>query len=203
MSLRKSFRMPEIWAFDDLEIPVLCDGVRTDFQGNLFPGSAALLGWADNLTELKTFHPETGGKALNLLAPRFPSNPSCLYPSQATHFAIAVFVDTDPDVVGKGDTLFARLGDMITVVLRFFLTLVNLFCFEHRLFEKRWFGIQREVCHHRSFQTELPRVDEKVPRLGGNILDVFSPLGIGVLRGVVVKAPPDLRIVGDLFQRIP
>ena len=39
---------------DDLYIPVLCYGLRTDFQGNLFPGSAALLGWADNLTELKT-----------------------------------------------------------------------------------------------------------------------------------------------------
>ncbi|MEN8693413.1 MAG: thymidine kinase [Akkermansiaceae bacterium] len=39
---------------DDLDIPVLCYGIRTDFQGNLFPGSAALLGWADNLTELKT-----------------------------------------------------------------------------------------------------------------------------------------------------
>lgn len=39
---------------DDLSIPVLCYGLRTDFQGNLFPGSAALLGWADNLIELKT-----------------------------------------------------------------------------------------------------------------------------------------------------
>ena len=39
---------------DDLDIPVLCYGLRTDFQGNLFPGSAALLGWADTLTELKT-----------------------------------------------------------------------------------------------------------------------------------------------------
>lgn len=33
---------------------MLCYGLRTDFQGNLFPGSAALLGWADNLIELKT-----------------------------------------------------------------------------------------------------------------------------------------------------
>jgi thymidine kinase len=39
---------------DDIGIPVLCYGLRTDFQGNLFPGSAALLGWADNLIELKT-----------------------------------------------------------------------------------------------------------------------------------------------------
>ncbi|MDQ8195203.1 thymidine kinase [Coraliomargarita sp. SDUM461004] len=39
---------------DDFGIPVLCYGLRTDFKGNLFPGSAALLGWADNLIELKT-----------------------------------------------------------------------------------------------------------------------------------------------------
>lgn len=39
---------------DTLDIPVLCYGLRTDFQGKLFPGSAALLGIADDLTELKT-----------------------------------------------------------------------------------------------------------------------------------------------------
>ncbi|MGB0744979.1 MAG: thymidine kinase [Opitutales bacterium] len=39
---------------DQLGIPVLCYGLRTDFLGNLFEGSAALLGWADNLIELKT-----------------------------------------------------------------------------------------------------------------------------------------------------
>ncbi len=39
---------------DQLNIPILCYGLRTDFRGELFPGSAALLGWADNLTELKT-----------------------------------------------------------------------------------------------------------------------------------------------------
>jgi thymidine kinase len=39
---------------DDLRIPVLCYGLRTDFQGNLFEGSAALLAWADRLSELKT-----------------------------------------------------------------------------------------------------------------------------------------------------
>ena len=38
---------------DQLDIPVLCYGLRTDFKGNLFEGSAALLGWADDLTELK------------------------------------------------------------------------------------------------------------------------------------------------------
>ncbi|MCX7036289.1 MAG: thymidine kinase [Proteobacteria bacterium] len=39
---------------DELDVPVLCYGLRTDFQGRLFPGSAQLLAWADNLVELKT-----------------------------------------------------------------------------------------------------------------------------------------------------
>src|ERR1044071_2270205 len=39
---------------DELDIPVLCYGLRTDFRGELFPGSAQLLGWADNLVEIKT-----------------------------------------------------------------------------------------------------------------------------------------------------
>jgi thymidine kinase len=39
---------------DALNVPVLCYGLRTDFRGELFAGSAALLGWADNLVELKT-----------------------------------------------------------------------------------------------------------------------------------------------------
>jgi thymidine kinase len=39
---------------DELGIPVLCYGLRTDFRGELFPGSAQLLAWADNLVEIKT-----------------------------------------------------------------------------------------------------------------------------------------------------
>jgi thymidine kinase len=39
---------------DEANIPVMCYGLRTDFQGELFPGSAALLAWADTLSELKT-----------------------------------------------------------------------------------------------------------------------------------------------------
>ncbi len=39
---------------DEVNIPVMCYGLRTDFQGELFPGSAALLAWADTLSELKT-----------------------------------------------------------------------------------------------------------------------------------------------------
>ncbi|MBO6894191.1 MAG: thymidine kinase [Roseibium sp.] len=39
---------------DELRIPVLCFGLRTDFQGKLFPGSAALLAISDSLKEIKT-----------------------------------------------------------------------------------------------------------------------------------------------------
>lgn len=39
---------------DDLGLPVLCYGLRTDFQGVLFPGSAALLAIADDLREART-----------------------------------------------------------------------------------------------------------------------------------------------------
>lgn len=39
---------------DRLGIPVMCFGLRTDFQGKLFPGSAALLALADTLREIKT-----------------------------------------------------------------------------------------------------------------------------------------------------
>lgn len=39
---------------DKLKIPVLCYGLRTDFQAELFEGSRYLLAWADQLEELKT-----------------------------------------------------------------------------------------------------------------------------------------------------
>lgn len=53
------FLTPEqVWQLaevaDVLDIPILCYGLRTDFQGKLFPGSATLLGIADDLIELKT-----------------------------------------------------------------------------------------------------------------------------------------------------
>jgi thymidine kinase len=38
---------------DEANIPVVAYGLRTDFQAELFPGSAALLGIADTLVELK------------------------------------------------------------------------------------------------------------------------------------------------------
>jgi thymidine kinase len=39
---------------DRRNVPVLCYGIRTDFQGELFTGSERLLAIADKLTELKT-----------------------------------------------------------------------------------------------------------------------------------------------------
>ncbi|WP_110456241.1 thymidine kinase [Shewanella algidipiscicola] len=42
------------YVVDILDIPVLCYGLKTDFQGELFSGSQYLLAWADKLVELKT-----------------------------------------------------------------------------------------------------------------------------------------------------
>lgn len=39
---------------DELGIPVMCYGLKTDFMGHLFEGSEALLRFADNLEEIKT-----------------------------------------------------------------------------------------------------------------------------------------------------
>lgn len=39
---------------DDLKVPVMCYGLRVDFQGELFPGSAALLALADEMREVRT-----------------------------------------------------------------------------------------------------------------------------------------------------
>lgn len=54
------FQLSEV--VDRLSIPVLCFGLRTDFQGELFEGSRYLLAWADQLEELKTIC-HTGKKA--------------------------------------------------------------------------------------------------------------------------------------------
>lgn len=47
---------------DELHIPVLAYGLRTDFRGELFEGSQHLLAWADELVEIKTIC-HTGRKA--------------------------------------------------------------------------------------------------------------------------------------------
>lgn len=47
---------------DQLNIPVLCYGIRTDFRGEPFEGSKYLLAWAEELVEIKTVC-HTGAKA--------------------------------------------------------------------------------------------------------------------------------------------
>ena len=48
----------QVWqlarAVDDLGVPVMCFGLRVDFRGQLFPGSAALLALADEMREVRT-----------------------------------------------------------------------------------------------------------------------------------------------------
>ena len=51
LSKEQVFQLGEVT--DELNIPVLAYGIRTDFQGEPFPGSKYLLAWADNLKELK------------------------------------------------------------------------------------------------------------------------------------------------------
>ena len=49
---------PQVWqlarAVDDLGVPIMCFGLRVDFQGKLFPGSAALLALSDEMREIRT-----------------------------------------------------------------------------------------------------------------------------------------------------
>jgi thymidine kinase len=52
LSREQVYQLSEV--VDRLDIPVLCFGLRTDFQGELFEGSKFLLAWADQLSELKT-----------------------------------------------------------------------------------------------------------------------------------------------------
>lgn len=48
----------QVWqlarAVDDLKMPVMCYGLRVDFRGKLFPGSATLLALADEMREVRT-----------------------------------------------------------------------------------------------------------------------------------------------------
>jgi thymidine kinase len=60
LSRSQVYQLSEV--VDRLSIPVLCFGLRTDFQGELFEGSKYLLAWADELQELKTIC-HTGRKA--------------------------------------------------------------------------------------------------------------------------------------------
>lgn len=48
----------QVWqlarAVDDLKLPIMCYGLRVDFRGKLFPGSATLLALADEMREVRT-----------------------------------------------------------------------------------------------------------------------------------------------------
>ena len=48
----------QVWqlarAVDDLAVPIMCFGLRVDFRGQLFPGSATLLALADEMREVRT-----------------------------------------------------------------------------------------------------------------------------------------------------
>lgn len=52
LTKKQVYELSEI--VDKIGIPVLAFGIRTDFQGELFEGSQALLAWSDKLIELKT-----------------------------------------------------------------------------------------------------------------------------------------------------
>tara|TARA_B100000700_G_C14897472_1_gene785742 strand:- start:300 stop:875 length:576 start_codon:yes stop_codon:yes gene_type:complete len=48
----------QVWqlaqAVDDLNLPIMCYGLRVDFRGKLFPGSATLLALSDEMREVRT-----------------------------------------------------------------------------------------------------------------------------------------------------
>ena len=79
---------------DKLNIPVLCYGIRTDFRGELFPGSQYLLAWADNLNELKAV---------------------CHCGRKAT---MVVRLDTDGKVVSDGDQVVIGGNDQYQSMCR-------------------------------------------------------------------------------------
>lgn len=79
---------------DTLHIPVLCYGLRTDFQGNLFPGSQWLLAWAEELNEIKTM---------------------CRCRRKAT---FVLRYDSSGKVIAKGDQVEVGGNDIYTSVCR-------------------------------------------------------------------------------------
>ena len=79
---------------DELDIPVLAYGLRTDFQGNLFEGSHHLMAWADTLHEIKTIC-HCGRKATMVL--RIDANGKPV--AMASKFKLAAMNGTSPFVV--------------------------------------------------------------------------------------------------------
>ena len=69
---------------DEKNIPIMCYGIRTDFRGELFPGSLALLSLADNIIELKTI---------------------CEYPSCSRKATMIARYDKDGEIVLEGNQI--------------------------------------------------------------------------------------------------
>ena len=89
---------------DELNIPVMCYGIRTDFQGKLFEGSAELLAIADNLNELKTICSECDKKA-----------------------TMVIRLDQDGNIILKGEKILVGGNDIYkTVCRKHFRKLTNL-----------------------------------------------------------------------------
>lgn len=67
---------------DELDIPVLAYGLRTDYKGELFEGSRYLLGWAEEIIEIKTVC-HCGRKAIMNL--RIDANGRAIYDGEQIH----------------------------------------------------------------------------------------------------------------------
>ena len=80
----------------DLNLPVMCYGLRTDFRGDLFPGSSELLALADNLIELKTI---------------------CEYKNCARKATMICRLDAEGNVITKGNQIDIG-GDQYKVFCR-------------------------------------------------------------------------------------
>lgn len=79
---------------DNFGIPVMCYGLRTDFQGNLFEGSKALFSLADKFNEMKTI---------------------CECGKKATH---VIRIDENGNTVKRGDTVQIGGNDSYTSLCR-------------------------------------------------------------------------------------
>ncbi|MEO0909186.1 MAG: thymidine kinase, partial [Pseudomonadota bacterium] len=64
MTAEQVWQLAEV--VDDLNIPVMAYGLRTDFQAKLFPGSAELLAIADVLREVRTIDESGKNATMNL-----------------------------------------------------------------------------------------------------------------------------------------
>lgn len=64
MTAKQVWQLAEV--VDDMNIPVMAYGLRTDFQAKLFPGSAELMAIADVLREVRTIDESGRNATMNL-----------------------------------------------------------------------------------------------------------------------------------------